>query len=68
MIKKTIYLFALLIITCKMSSAQGSYGEKVEEQNAITMDELVKNMTGKEEMQATITGKIAAVCRLKAAG
>ena len=61
--KKTIYLVALLFITCKISIAQGTYGEKVEEKKAITMEELVKNMTGKEEMTATVTGKVATVCQ-----
>ena len=61
--KKTIYLIALLFITCKLTHAQGSYGAKVDETKAITVQELVKNMNGKEEMTATVSGKVATVCQ-----
>ena len=61
--KKTIYLIALLFITCKLSYAQGAYGEKVDEKKAITMQELIKSMTGKEEMITTVSGKVATVCQ-----
>ena len=61
--KKTIYLLAVLFLIGKLSNAQGSYGAKVDEKKAITMQDLTKSMTGKEEMTATVTGTVATVCQ-----
>ena len=61
--KKTIYLFAVLLLMSNVSNAQGTYGEAVDEKTAISMTELVKSMSGKEEVNATVTGKVATVCQ-----
>src|SRR6187455_209750 len=66
--KKTIFLAALglLGVMVSMAVAQDTYyGEKINDKGAISVEQLVKNMAGKEEMQAKIEGVVLEVCQVK---
>lgn len=64
------YLFALFltagIYACNTTVAQdGHYGAKIDEKGAITVNELVAKMDGKNEMDAKVEGKVSEVCQAK---
>lgn len=62
--KKYLVLLAFLLVITQIGVAQSkNYGKKVEVKNAITVQQLVKNMNDKSEVNATVTGKVSSVCQ-----
>ena len=53
----------LLFLTIVTSAQNKKYGKKVDERNAITVQQLSTNMTGKNELNATVSGKVSSVCQ-----
>ncbi len=62
--KRAMSILALLFFVAAATLAQSrNYGKKVDEKNAITVQQLSKNMTDKTELNATVTGKVYSVCQ-----
>ena len=62
--KNSILLIIFLIFVATSTMGQNkSYGKKVDEKSAITVQQLNKNITGKTELLATVTGKVSSVCQ-----
>ena len=59
-----ISIFILAVLTGKSSIAQdGYYGEKIDDRDALTMQELVKKMEGQKSAEVKVTGKVEEVCQ-----
>lgn len=64
--KLSIYFSAFAILLAFSVKGQVNYyGEKIDEQNSITASELKTAMTGKNEMNVKVTGKITEACQSK---
>ena len=61
--RQTICLLAFVILNLHFAIAQTSYGKKVNEREAISVQELSTSMKGKTEMEATVSGKVTSVCQ-----
>ncbi|MDQ3049479.1 MAG: DUF4920 domain-containing protein [Bacteroidota bacterium] len=61
--------FALMMAAgmyaCNTTVAQNNYGAKIDENGAISVNELVTKMDGKQEMEAKVEGKVSEVCQTK---
>ena len=63
---RSLTLLLIFIFTSQLTIAQSkNYGKKVIEKAAITMPQLVTQMAGKKEMDATVTGKVSVVCQME---
>ena len=63
--KKLINTLAIILFTGSIAMAQTgkTYGEPVDEKKAISMQQLNAAMKGKTTMDATVSGKVAVVCK-----
>ncbi len=59
---KKINVISILILAMTMmmnvTIAQGTFGKKVDEKKAITMQDLQTQMKDKTELETTVTGKV----------
>ncbi len=64
---KKINVISILILAMTMmmnvTIAQGTFGKKVDEKKAITMQDLQTQMKDKTELETTVTGKVFSVCQ-----
>lgn len=61
---KLIGIALLLLCIVQLTSAQSkTYGKKVDEKIAITIQQLSKSMADKTEFNATVTAKVSSVCQ-----
>jgi hypothetical protein len=60
---RVICFLAIAIITVNVSFGQGTYGKKVNEKKAISMQELQNKMKDKTEVEAIVSGKVSSVCQ-----
>lgn len=58
-----LFLITLLFAACKQTPANGNYGKTITEDGAVSIDELVAQLDGKEEMPAKVKGTVKAVCK-----
>ncbi len=60
---KVIAIVLVTILSVNGSFAQKTYGKKLDVKGAITMQELQAKMKDKKELEATVSGKVSAVCQ-----
>lgn len=62
---KKILLLILVVSTGSnvLFAQSASYGKKVNETKAITVQELTKQLEGKTTLEATVKGKVSSVCQ-----
>lgn len=60
-----LLLVAGLMVTISTMAQERHFGVKIDEQGAIAMQDLVKQMQGKEVLETKVQGKVVAVCQTK---
>jgi hypothetical protein len=66
--KKSVFALLLVIGIFASQSSLGqerTYGERIDGSKAMAMGDLLKQMSTQKEMEATVEGKIVAVCQTK---
>lgn len=63
--KKTVFIFALILGIQIGAKAQNNFGDKISEKGAISTTDLAKKMDGKEQVKAKVTGVVESVCKVK---
>ncbi|MFZ9943340.1 MAG: DUF4920 domain-containing protein [Bacteroidia bacterium] len=66
--KNNLMILVLALTVCACNSSVGqqrSFGEKVDPSAAIPMGEMLKQIQGKEQLNATVEGKVSSVCQAK---
>lgn len=60
-----LLLVAGLMVAANTVAQERYFGVKIDEQGAIAMEDLLKQIQGKEVLETKIQGKVAAVCQTK---
>ena len=63
--KKLLSIVSVLVFMAASALAQDQFGKEISKDGAINTDELVKQLEGRDEVNAKVEGKVLEVCQMK---